>query len=1316
MVTCLQSTDPIRPAMEKLSLLFFIISLMGCGGGSGGAAPMDGIALLSITFPGCTDLTGATPIPPSDAPLIQQVVFTFSGLVQGPVSSNAILITATPEADYSGPEIALDKSKNVIPARGTFEIFHNIVVFTPFIPTGEIDLSLNAKTEHVPGLLPGYSYNVFVPVGTTGFIENLKGVDASVANPVSFTTISPDLPALFFSNHPAVPPEVVSLDPADGSEDFPVGTFSLDGLLGQKAILVEFDQPLDFTHDNLEGVDRNNNGLRDQNLFLGYTEPMLYMAVASGEGYLAGLNRETNEFELLGYTYFGSENVKLQAIALTETFAMIGCDGARLFDVNYEEPSGTPPICALTNERTLNGGVDAKGLVFTRGNDLYAIDAKEGQLIYIDPVTGEVEKKGVLTPGLGDFVDLALGLDNELYGLRVYSPGTLNAVSSVERIDRETLKGTPLVSNLPFDYSSMVFSRDGHAALFDANGLDWIELALATGQVVAGGGPISDPLLPSGSRPDLCVRRFELGVNPILVDNSYHGASVRIEPSGILPFGAWIDIMQRFSLKNLGGGSLAENHGSDPLGALSTGRFKTHDPGPQVLDDHFLEHFLDNIHEDMEPAFAHSRAVWNIQDMDGAPPKYEHLLAGLGLSGGGELGDFVPDVSLINGVFLDTNYQPLPLYNGATPDIHKPMVVVGGEFHFHDIIIPNGVKVVASGLNPLVLTATGRVEIGGTIDVSALNGENVSNYNSAFIPAFGGPGGAGGGRGGMGQPPIPSQFKSLSQLQSVPRGERGWGPGNQAQIGGQGGESGAKGPDVPYSWGQDPDSRGGGGGGGSYASEGREGYPGLGKWGVDEQGNFYVRDPWYYWDGSYEWDGSGNWKPGDPYTPKINEFLPEEDHRHPRPGKPGEKVFKDGDPDNDFIGPLGELKMIQGGQGGGGGGSRLDSLNPTCKNKTWPGYPNSMWDGKGGGGGGGGGGVAIHSLGEIVIRKTGRILARGGRGGGGEANGCGNIGGSGGGGSGGAIILNSAERIFIEHDNDQYGVLDVSGGWGGDSSMKSGTTTGHLSNPCMINKNTGNLQYVFLFCSWSKGDGGYGSYGLIQLMVPDPSDIDQLDYNDDSIMATICKIEHEPNYKKTNGLGFDGFARYHYTVEGLGPGGTSPFIQFFPKSPECLVPVVKTPATIAPETYAVSEWIDMGCAILRPSIGGVCAPVFMDFEGIKAKDAWGVVDTKNGYVVNAHIADYNDIEVDAPDLWLDDYIPDTNEVAIQFQGTDAVIPGSKIPDEDPGVTTPWTCDLSSLNGSQFFRFRIRFDVAKNTKLTPSSYKPQVNKVRIRTRL
>src|SRR5262249_54737301 len=136
----------------------------------------------------------------------------------------------------------------------------------------------------------------------------------------------------------------------------------------------------------------------------------------------------------------------------------------------------------------------------------------------------------------------------------------------------------------------------------------------------------------------------------------------------------------------------------------------------------------------------------------------------------------------------------------------------------------------------------------------------------------------------------------------------------------------------------------------------------------------------------------------------------------PPGGLPGDLVFVDSDPLNDFFGSKGELQTYFAGQGGGGGGSRLDSY--WC-GKRYKGFPQTVTDSKGGGGGGGGGPLGIRARGEVRRRGgTGQILGGGGGGGGGEQIGCGNWGGGGGGGAGGLVILESATMVTLDDTGD----------------------------------------------------------------------------------------------------------------------------------------------------------------------------------------------------------------------------------------------------------------------------------------------------------
>ena len=108
------------------------------------------------------------------------------------------------------------------------------------------------------------------------------------------------------------------------------------------------------------------------------------------------------------------------------------------------------------------------------------------------------------------------------------------------------------------------------------------------------------------------------------------------------------------------------------------------------------------------------------------------------------------------------------------------------------------------------------------------------------------------------------------------------------------------------------------------------------------------------------------------------------------------------------------------------------------------------------------------------------------------------------------------------------------------------------------------------------------------------------------------------------------------------------------------------------------------------------------------------VETANGWVKNWNINGFNDIQVDAPDLYEKNFIPeDQNAVRVEFQGADAVTPGSGIP--DPDTYTEWSPDLRIADGMRFIRFKITLDSAKDSDPTPDSPRPQVNFLRLRFR-
>ncbi len=1198
------------------------------------------------------------------------------------------MITAAPGDTSTGPLLLLDQSKNLIKAKGSLEVFSNLIVFTPVLPLKEIHLFLNAMPDEVPGLLPDTVYEIYVPVGTAGSIANLKSIDPVVANPVSFKTAIHS--QIFFSNFPEVAPEVVEIHPKNGRIDFPVNNLAvISGKAPYEGVQIGFDQPLLPNSNNLQGFDGDGDGLIEPNIFLRFSGRLLPASDLAAKG-LFFLDRE-NPGEDPGATFKetqlgGGQPVSLSDITLNHAGLMSGLSNGVLYQVEYKTKETFIPLTQLVD----TGYPGLKGLALGPDGLYYAVDPDTESLIRIDAAAPEVVSIGTIPSG-DTATDLAFLYDGTLMLLRVEGQGGPMPMAYLEIVSTKDASTFPMISNLPGNLVSMTFvDRKTLYLIEDCTEEDsrkLITLDLTIGDLVEIG---EIPWLSNGAA-DLGAVFYEMETDAHLVSNPPEGSLASINPKGMLPFGTEIEMMVRNRLKSISGFSRSDlDPDALPMASQFVAAFTTFDPGPDVLEDVFLETFTDSVFEDTSGELEKASASWNYQDVDGEPPMLSRLVATFGLGGSGELGDFLP-LGVFPVIGLDTDYQPLPLVDGSTPNITEPLVVKGGQFNFRNITIPDGVSVFGRGSHPLVFTATGDVLIEGTIDVSGLGGGYDDAFDSGFIPIAGGLGGPSGGYGGMGQPPNPVDFTSVPQLETPTTGEHGWGPGNAFQIGGRGGTSGAEDPGPPFKGASvHLKSHGAGGAGGTFLLKG---FPGV--------------------------IGKGDRVPPD-----------RENKNTVDGGQPGNVVFMDKDLDNDFFGTGGELSVLHGGQGGGGGGSRWDSLNPNAAGATPPGLPVCMWDAKGGGAGGGGGAVAIHALGKIKIAKTGRILARGGMGGGGEQVGVSNFGGAGGGGSGGVIILHSGQHIELEKDTDTLigATLDVSGGRFGDA-KESGSAHGQRPKDfCPEGKNPPGQ-----FCTLSKGDGGQGGFGIIQLMVdepdtdisPPPAELHDANVAEEiKVGATIWWAD--PDNKSPGGTGNPGYPYYirelltfqsepdayprTFTIGRLGDPPKYYIEEFTVDNPPLVSPY-RTVAKLSPKSFGLSKWIDLGGAIHRPLVGpnpGIPAPCFLGFQG--TDPLTGLVLTVNGWVKNYHIPDWNDIVVEAPDLAEKNYIPDENEVRVEFQGAHAAAPGLSVPGDD---RSDWTGDITTLSGYELIRFRVEIDVAKSGNLTLESTRPQVNFIRLR---
>ncbi len=714
-----------------------------------------------------------------------------------------------------------------------------------------------------------------------------------------------------------------------------------------------------------------------------------------------------------------------------------------------------------------------------------------------------------------------------------------------------------IVLPLNDQYAAIEFARNGVVWALNRSfdSIDEIELAsgattTVVSDVAAYGTSLAsqeDGLSPATT---MAVGFSDHDVDVTLLSNATPVALVQAVPVGVLPIDREVTLMQRTSLQTLVGVSLANSAETQllPLGAIELVTVRTAAPVVANVHDVFLEPFTTDENESVGGDALTPKAIWAAPSFDGTSSGV--LRASIGVeSDDAALGDFLPlaDATYdptdafssatqqlaanFRFIFLDTDFQNFPLPSGATPGVTTPTTVQGGEFSFRDFIIPEGVWVRVSGSNPLKITATGRVEIAGILDVSGVDGLGDDTFNTGFVPVPGGAGGPGAGRGGNGHPTLfnpasvtPGQ-PNLNQYVTPETGEHGFGPvidvlGNvkiQPGVGGRGGRSSTgydpKSPEDPtqdnhlfpkLNDGENNEfNRPPGGGGGSFFFHGTQAPNGSGDYLVQSSSTWFpfslcptdngIDDVLY---GNDENLAQGI-APNTPLQCVYRTYTPLK-----AGGMFGDVLFGDSDPSNNFIGEGGELPFLIGGQGGGGGGSRIDSVamniwssHPTMPHRglplpPGPGVPPfypalfagvfqapTFYDAKGGGGGGGGGGLLIRSLGDIVLTETGHIDASGGEGNGGEVVQNSTLAAGGGGGSGGAVILQAGGEIIIKGESDHLTPYwDDTDGARGAAIVVSGGTGFDARTPTDTTFSKRPLQKEI-----SRSDGGEGGFGLIQL-------------------------------------------------------------------------------------------------------------------------------------------------------------------------------------------------------------------------------------------
>lgn len=802
----------------------------------------------------------------------------------------------------------------------------------------------------------------------------------------------------------------------------------------------------------------------------------------------------------------------------------------------------------------------------------------------------------------------------------------------------------------------------------------------------------SDPLNPASTNIsdvnfqliDLDDGNLALGIDVAIVDNRLTGCVVEVRPSGILPFGHMLALE----------GPRKVQHLSDTmppaLGSQVLASFTVEDvpAGVDTIEDLIFENFDSSRGQDLNLSEASIGIAPGILPASWDKDDSNILQAAISVQGGGLLGEFKPPApppGQTRSITFDTNNMTFPLLNGSTPG--APQVTIsGGVFPFTDIDIPAGIIIRPVGSNPLVLTATGSVKIAGSIIADGQPGGDENAYDSAVTAIPGGNGVAGGGRGGESNPVLyfPPTQPSNKTLVSTPKAGDGWGPGNVARIGGQGGQCGMYDNDDPNN--PDPnnpvfttdreitcdelsnthnnqfqtDANGNlypkgykppGGGGGSYLTRGSgRDHPDTLLDLQNGRGNVLA-------------DGLGGW------IVRTVDFL--------RAGNSGVSPFADGIPQNDFIGLSGELSAVAGGQGGGGGGSALDNYycgdwcrfdadvtnDSVCFNEFGGTFAGAAGDSRGGSAGAGGGAIVIRALGPVELIGSARLSARGGQGGGGEAIACSQWAGAGGSGSGGAIVVESGDSIDIK----STARLDVFGG-----AWRLARARPDYIFPCTIGRGQGVLPGEV------PGDGGKGGDGIIQLQTPPGT---------------------TPTVASTISL--------------------QPLASWVDQGN------VLNPSTFSPESVALSHWYDLGRVTQRaPSATnpvfeflrhGVAVPLGADPK-IQV-DASGFVQQPD---LTDIVCDYlGKIDPENQGRYLDpprkDFIPANATIRVEFQGGDPMAPGSK--EVNLLTVTPWDASPEIANGKQFLRYRITFNVTEGdgSLLSADSSLPVIQSLRVKVR-
>ncbi len=267
----------------------------------------------------------------------------------------------------------------------------------------------------------------------------------------------------------------------------------------------------------------------------------------------------------------------------------------------------------------------------------------------------------------------------------------------------------------------------------------------------------------------------KLPTDVVLEENcTASGARARLTPIGILPQASIFRVFISNAFEDLIGTpntAVQNNFASFETTSLQNPP-SFEDPGA-LGDEIFLPFDIPagqtGSFEQESPDFAEPLAIW----------ENGQLRAGFEFAGtGGPDGNF--DWSVPPGTTFIFNTEKQTIFGGPNFSTSKEFNVLDGVLQVRNLRVPADSRLRAIGINPLIILATGTVEILGEITVDGAAGPDVGQLSVPNIAKQGAPSNCGGGRGG-----------AASQItnSSTPKGGQGFGAFNQTGGGGLGGET-----------------------------------------------------------------------------------------------------------------------------------------------------------------------------------------------------------------------------------------------------------------------------------------------------------------------------------------------------------------------------------------------------------------------------------------------------------------------------------------------------------------------------------------------